>query len=457
MNVASIWVACWAVGQVASGEPSAPAASYRWNAEPASASSSTRAPRGEGANSYNTSPYASPRAADVPASPRAGSPYAAQEYGAPATARANSPYAAPPSSGIPPATASNSPYPAAPASSGSAPAAAGGSPYAAPAYAAPQSYPSAPPSSYPPAGGPYAAPDEAVTPAAAFAPSTAPKAAAPRETAATLSARYFHPVAVDDASFAPLGLEEAVAKSGSAGRHAQVVQTYWRLSLSTAQVVQRQREMERLEAIADLAGRQQPDARSASALFAAIKASQAALKEDETACGQLQRELADLVRWSESQSPIPVDLPHVGSYQTHFEQIYPRGDAPAKAVALHRTLPIRRQAVDARAAALRAADALAEALAEDYAAGKGTLPAVLAAERELSTQERAFLRTICEYNLDIADYALPLAPAGAKPSVVVGMLIKSSGGSKGDVTRAAPKTKRLSASGGYTVARPSLQ
>lgn len=398
MNEAYAWLVVWAVGQA----PAAPPA-YSWNPEPVPAAGSPRAteaaPPGYPAGTY--------AAETLPSSRTPRSAYAGER-----TARSNDAYSNTPNPRTSEAFAGDR-NPRAATSYGSA-----SSGTQAAAYETP------------------AAPSHRL---AAATPVTAPAgggrpAPVPRETAADLAARYFHPSAADDTAAVPLSLEEALSK-GDSGRNLQVVQTYWRLAMATAQIGQRQREQERLETVADLVGRQQPEARNAALLFAAFKAGQAGLKEDEAVAGRLQRDLADLVRRSTRENPIPVDLPHVGNYQTHFERIYPDGNAPSQAVALHRTLPIRRQSIDARAAALRAADGLAAAVMEDYAAGKGTLAAVLAAERELAVQERAFLRAICEYNLDIAEYALPLAPPNASAATVTGMLIKTQSGSKAEVSR----------------------
>ena len=87
--------------------------------------------------------------------------------------------------------------------------------------------------------------------------------------------------------------------------------------------------------------------------------------------------------------PLPADVPHVGPYRTVMDQIYAGRAIPARAVLIDRTLPLRRGAIDARAAAIQAtSDALEAAEAAHYE-GVSELPLVLALVDELSQQRRA--------------------------------------------------------------------
>lgn len=155
-------------------------------------------------------------------------------------------------------------------------------------------------------------------------------------------------------------------------------------------------------------------------------ASRAAVRDAELNLTRAQFELAEQVSLLSTDSlPLPVDRPHVGEYRTHFEQIFQGRTPAAKARLVHNTLPIRRQAIDAHAAAILAALDAYDAIGEDYSRGAIDLAALLSAADQLSHQRRAFVAAVRDYNFDIADYAFSVAGENANIEKLVSMLIKT--------------------------------
>ena len=118
--------------------------------------------------------------------------------------------------------------------------------------------------------------------------------------------------------------------------------------------------------------------------------------------------------------PLPADPPHVGPYRTNFQELFAGRTPPEPAALMERLLPIRREAVDAQAAAVVAA--------EDVLAAAGEQPtsdvAVIATcSQELLRQQRAMMHTVCDYNRNIAEYGLTVAGPATNPQALAAMLI----------------------------------
>lgn len=270
-------------------------------------------------------------------------------------------------------------------------------------------------------------------------PTADPAASSDRlaDPATELVTELFQPTATTDEDAKPLRLQEVLARTSDRRQQIELTYTYWILTAKQAALGQRRRELLRLEQLAEYVGQKQPDARSATLLQTAIKSAQAAVSEEDTMVRQSRDDLARQLGWQSNAQPVAIDYPHAGNYQTHFERIFAHGVAPQQAALLARTLPIRRQAVEARAAAVRASTELANSGWQDFSEGKATLTSVLQQERDLGLHERAFLRAIQEYNCEIAAYALPIAQPNAAPSVLVSMLIKPASGESTSSTTAA--------------------
>jgi len=91
---------------------------------------------------------------------------------------------------------------------------------------------------------------------------------------------------------------------------------------------------------------------------------------------------------------------------------------------MDRNLPIHRRVIDVRASAVTAAQGALEATIDAYRVGNVDLADVLASIRRLGEQYRALLTDVCDYNYDIADYALSVAGPQTDERVLVAMLIE---------------------------------
>jgi hypothetical protein len=214
----------------------------------------------------------------------------------------------------------------------------------------------------------------------------------------------------------PLSLLGALSSAADARQQVEVVRAYWRL----------------VEAVSvyhfcfDYDGRLQQlqaQAEEVAVLRTAQASSFALLREVEMAVVAAQHDLAALVRLpAEAALPLPADRPHVGPYQTRFHELFAARPAPLQSRLIDRILPIRREAIEGRAAAVQAAaDALAATI-DARAAGRATLSDVLACTRDCLQQRQALIASVCRYNRDIADYVAAVGPA-ANAQTLVSMLL----------------------------------
>lgn len=159
-------------------------------------------------------------------------------------------------------------------------------------------------------------------------------------------------------------------------------------------------------------------------LRAAQAAARASVELAAAGAIRAQHELAEAALLGISSGPpLPADLPHVGAYRTGFDEVFALRGVLPRARLLHRILPVRRQTIEARAAAVQAAGDALQAVAEAYAARRADLPAVLAAADHWTSQRQAFVAAVCQYNHDIADYALAVAGPVVPSQSLISMLI----------------------------------
>lgn len=266
-----------------------------------------------------------------------------------------------------------------------------------------------------------------VTPAAGQPPT---RADTPVSEAAQLLAEVLEPLAgrsdapplaATDAQLyvRPLPLLEALERSGDRARRLWIAQAYWKVSAAHAQFRCATEAIERLDLIAPGA-----DPHDRATLDVAAAAARADLADARAQLGAAQQELVDLARLPPGEPlPWPIDRPLAGPYQTHFEAIFAGRIATGRVRAIARTLPARHEALESRAAAVRAA-AKAMAMAEaDHAKGRRPIEAVIAAHAALVGQQREFLQATRAYNLDIAEYAMAVADTTVPDDRFVSMLI----------------------------------
>jgi hypothetical protein len=217
----------------------------------------------------------------------------------------------------------------------------------------------------------------------------------------------------------PLPLAEALGR-GTAGRQRlEAASLYWRLALAIADYHWAVDELRQLESLPANAGAVDPP------LFATARASaNSKVLEARAAAITAQQELADSLGQPTSAMPLVVEQPLVGAYRTHFDTIFAGRSAPGRSRAIDRALPLWREAIDLRTAAVQAATSGVQAAEEAYGKGNAAAETVLYAHRELSQQRRAFLSAVREYNAEIVEYASYVAGPNTSTATIVSMLTR---------------------------------
>ncbi|MHC4404916.1 MAG: hypothetical protein ACYTG0_35160 [Planctomycetota bacterium] len=246
---------------------------------------------------------------------------------------------------------------------------------------------------------------------------TTPPGVARRPSPRDMVARALTPAGA--AAGRPLTLLEAMSSASDGRRQLDVTHAYWRLTAAVADHHLYCEEYDRLEQL-----EARPD--DAAMLQTAQAAAAAALRMAEVDVLKARHGLIEAAGLSPSEPlPSPADLPHVGTYRTYFDEVFAMRNPPPQAERIHRNLPIHRQAIDARAAAVQAADDAWIATVDAYRERTAGLAHVLSSLGRWGGQYRALVASVCDYNHAIADYALSVAGPQRDKRVVVGMLIRS--------------------------------
>ncbi len=287
--------------------------------------------------------------------------------------------------------------------------------------------------------GPFAAPvDLADPPATLQVPDTTQPITKPQPGAVPIDllvedgsnvSRLNPPQLVDEAltlpaeaalSGQPLSLTAALGASVDRRQQRESVQAYWQLVEAVANY--------RFCFDYEMQLRQVPsEAEIVPELETAKASARAMLQQAQAEALEAQHALAARVLMaSGGPLPLPADRPHVGAYRTHFDRLFSPRTAPALAVRIDRTLPLRRQAIEHRAGAVRAAEEAKQAASNAFQEDQTELADLLQCMQRCRKQRQALIATVCRYNHDIAAYALLVAPPGTPAKGLVRMLIKPS-------------------------------
>jgi hypothetical protein len=228
--------------------------------------------------------------------------------------------------------------------------------------------------------------------------------------------RAISSTATDEIPGEPLSLLAALSNVRGQAERIDVVHAYWRSTLALAKygvALDENRQLTELNAGTALA---RSASRVETSRLAAIEA---------------QRRLAQTSRLPRStQLPMPSDRPHVRAYKTRFEEIFSTSVPTERVRLIDRKLPLRLQVVNVRASAVEAAEDALAALTDSYRAKEADLASVTATVGELARQRRAYLEAVCDYNHEIANYALSIVGQEITGRQLVATLI--------DVERNAP-------------------
>ena len=215
----------------------------------------------------------------------------------------------------------------------------------------------------------------------------------------------------------PLDLLTVLKLTADRRQQLECVRAYWRLAQAVAEYRYCFNQVQGLAQVKARSG-DGPLLRSSQAAAAAQ------LREAELDAVRAQQDLAALLRLPAGAAlPLPADRPHVGAYRTMFNELFATQTPPESARLAEKTLPLQRQVIDDQAAAVEAAEDALAAVAEDYQTGRANAAAVLSCSGQLLVQQRAFIRSACGYNRNIADYGLSVMPPETTPQTLVAVLI----------------------------------
>ncbi len=222
----------------------------------------------------------------------------------------------------------------------------------------------------------------------------------------------------------PIALKTLLGQQTAESRRLDTVRAYWQLTRAVADYNYAVDEHRFLAALP--AGRE--DQLSLEAAQASAKAEQA---ESRLAAVRAQQALAEAAPLaSGGKLPVPADMPVVGTYRTHFQELNQRGAARDDLGQIDQTLPVIRDVIDAQAEAVAAAAAALAPVLQAYQQGQAPLAQVLDSHERLRRHRRAFLTAVERYNAEIAGYALSVSLPAVTGERIAGMLIEERLGGK---------------------------
>ena len=218
----------------------------------------------------------------------------------------------------------------------------------------------------------------------------------------------------------PLSLLAALASTRDTNQQMVVVHGYWDAVSLVGQYRIRRRESAELESF---------EARSEDKLLllAARASAAAACNEAQIAAmaarQRLVQQATPISSSPQATLPLPTDRPCASRYNTRYELVFAARPAPPQAWLMEQTLPLRREAIGHRADAVDAARQALDTSRQAYRDGQANFERVLTALAAWSQQQQAFLRTVCDYNHDIARYVDSALVAPTDNATLVAMLI----------------------------------
>ena len=215
----------------------------------------------------------------------------------------------------------------------------------------------------------------------------------------------------------PISLLAAISRTTDRQQQLRIARAYWRLATAQADYHWTLDQREKLKHYTQ-SHTNAPETLSARA------SARADVRDAELAATQAQQELADLLGGTTADSPpLAIDRPHVGGYNTYYEEIFANRAPPARIRLIHRMLPIRRKAIDAHGEAILAAVDALEATGEEFMRSGQGLVTTLTALDQLKHERKLFVLAVRDYNLEIAEYLFAVLPPGTSDKTLVSKLI----------------------------------
>lgn len=212
----------------------------------------------------------------------------------------------------------------------------------------------------------------------------------------------------------PVKLLDVIASVRTRHEQAHRIEAYWDLCSSVADYYLGVREQDELRQL------QQMLPRAGAAMQQAMAEFDVRLDTSRLAAVSSQRRLASLIGAGNAPLPLPGDLPHCGSYQTRYEEIF-SGRPSIEAQELAALLTSRYAELKGAAVAVtRAKSWIGEVAQNDGGDGVETLRAL----ELMALRRRAFVQIARDYNRRIARYTELSTPGDIGAERLVGMLIK---------------------------------
>lgn len=218
----------------------------------------------------------------------------------------------------------------------------------------------------------------------------------------------------------PVDLQTLLSWQTSGAGQRDKIQAYWQLAHAIAAY---HWALDEQRLLATVATGGNDEAIWLSVARASAKADCAELR---LAATRAQQTLAELAPPSHrSELPLPADMPFVGIYRTHFQELHERGAAADDLRSIDQALPLVREVIEAQAEAVTAARTALSTLLQTHEQGQATIAQVLDAHQRMRHHRRAFLAAVEQYNLQIASYALSLSLPAVTGERMAGMLIET--------------------------------
>ncbi len=200
------------------------------------------------------------------------------------------------------------------------------------------------------------------------------------------------------------------------------VKAYWRAALSVADLHHATDEVDLL------AGLSAPVSVLADSQLRAVRSAALARKREALlAAVASQYDLAEQIRWSNDNLPLPSDRPVVGRYKTRFAEMFVRRTPPSGIRRINDMLPHYLHLIHARASAVESSRELLYSSVDSYQSGQLALSEVLRAFSGLRDQRISFLAAVRDYNAMISDYALTVVgPSVSRHDLVSTLVVNKS-------------------------------
>lgn len=216
-----------------------------------------------------------------------------------------------------------------------------------------------------------------------------------------------------------VSLADVVRIARTSSQRKQLIREYWTGFVNQTDADFADQERRTLQQLS------KPNSRMDQALIrAAMSSGEARLAEANLAMAKSNSKIYKYVpTLTKGQELVYADLPWVGKYKTNADILVSTGRFDPKIQNVDKALIGIRDLIQLRAAAVYDnMTAMQEAVGE-YQNGRAPLSVVLMLHKEVRDQRIAFLTSVRDYNIAIADFAVTAYPSAVDPKLVAGMLV----------------------------------